>query len=116
MPGPLMTEYYATKSYVLRMTQGINKELKKSGNNVHISVCCPGPVKTNFNNVANVKFNLKSKSSEFVAKKAVDGMFKNKEIICPGISERLVKVSRKLVSDKILEEVAYHVQRKKGNI
>ena len=28
LPGPLMTEYYATKSYVLRLTQGINKELK----------------------------------------------------------------------------------------
>lgn len=113
MPGPLMAEYYATKSYVLRLTQGINKELKKSKSNVHISVCCPGPVVTNFNNVANVSFSLKSKTSDFVARKAIDGMFKKKEIICPGISEKFVKVSRKLVSDKILAEIAYHVQNKK---
>lgn len=114
MPGPLMAEYYATKAYVVRLTQGINKELKKDNSNVHISVCCPGPVKTNFNNVANVKFSLKSKTSDFVARKAVDGMFKGKEIICPGISERLVKLSRKIFSDKILEEAAYHVQKRKG--
>lgn len=114
MPGPLMAEYYATKAYVVRLTQGINKELRKDKSNVHISVCCPGPVKTNFNNVANVKFSLKSKTSDFVAKKAVDGMFKGKEIICPGMSERLVKLSRKIFSDKILEEAAYHVQKRKG--
>jgi len=113
LPGPLMTEYYATKSYVLRLTQGINKELKKDKSNVHVSVCCPGPVNTNFNAVANVKFNLKSKTSEFVARKAVDGMFKKKEIICPGITERFIKISRKLVSDKVLAEASYHMQNKK---
>ena len=113
LPGPLMTEYYATKAYVLRLTQGINKELKKSKSKVFISVCCPGPVSTNFNNVAGVKFNLKSKTSSFVAKKAVDGMFKKKEIICPGISEKLVRISRKLFSDKILAEATYNTQKKK---
>ena len=113
LPGPLMTEYYATKSYVLRMTQGINKELKKTKSNVSISVCCPGPVSTNFNKIAGVKFNLKSKRSDFVARKAIDGMFKRKEIICPGISEKLVKLSRKVVSDKILSEFSFHIQKKK---
>lgn len=41
IPGPLMTQYYATKAYVLRLTQGINKELKKRKSQVHICVCCP---------------------------------------------------------------------------
>lgn len=113
LPGPLMTEYYATKSYVLRLTQGINKELKKAKSNVSISVCCPGPVATNFNNVAGVKFALRAKTSDFVAKKAVDGMFKRKEIICPGISEKFVKLARKFVSDKILAEISFHMQKKK---
>lgn len=115
LPGPLMTEYYATKAYVLRLTQGINKELRKAKINVSISVCCPGPVATNFNNVAGVKFGLRAKTSAFVAKKAVDGMLKKKEIICPGISEKFVKLSRKLVSDKVLAEVCFHTQKKKDS-
>lgn len=115
LPGPLMTEYYATKAYVLRLTQGINKELRKEKSNVYVSVCCPGPVSTNFNIVAGVKFGLKAKTSDFVAKKAVEGMFKRKEIICPGISEWFVKLSRKLFSDKILAEVSFHMQKKKDN-
>lgn len=113
MPGPLMTEYYATKAYVLRFTQGISKELSKEKSKVHICVCCPGPVDTNFNNVANVRFALKAKSSQFVAKKAIEGMFKRKTIICPGLSERLIQISSKLVGDKMLSEIAYHVQNKK---
>ena len=115
LPGPLMAEYYATKAYVLRLTQGISKELRKAKSNVSISVCCPGPVNTNFNNVAGVKFGLKSKTSNFVAQKAVKGMFKKKEIICPGISEWGVKTSRKLVSDKILSEASFYMQKKKDS-
>lgn len=115
IPGPLMAEYYATKAYVLRLTQGISKELKKENSNVHICVCCPGPVNTNFNNVANVKFSLKSKASEFVAKKSIKGMFKKKIIICPGISEKVVKISRKFVSDGTLAAAAYFIQNKKRN-
>ena len=58
--GPLMATYYGTKAYVLRLTTAIYEELRKLKSNVHVSVLCPGPVKTNFNNVANVKFEIKS--------------------------------------------------------
>ena len=55
MPGPLMATYYSSKNYVLRLSQAINEELKKKKSNVKISVLCPGPVDTNFNDIANVK-------------------------------------------------------------
>ena len=51
-PGPLMATYYSTKAYVLHLTEAIWYELKKEKSNVKISCLCPGPVKTNFNNVA----------------------------------------------------------------
>lgn len=114
LPGPLMAEYYATKAYVLRLTQAIDKELKKQKSKVSISVCCPGPVNTNFNNVANVRFNLKSKTSSVVAKRAIKGMFKRKLIICPGISEKTVRIARKLASDIVLSEISYNVQKRKS--
>ena len=55
-PGPLMATYYATKAYVLNLTEAISYELKAKNKDVSISVLCPGPVKTNFNKVANVEF------------------------------------------------------------
>ena len=70
--GPLMSTYYATKSYVISLTRGIAEELKIAGSNVKIVALCPGPVDTNFNNIANVKFSLKSLSSKYVAKYGID--------------------------------------------
>ena len=60
--GPLMATYYATKAYVVSFTRGIMQELKEKNSNVHICALCPGPVKTNFDNVANVQFSLKGLS------------------------------------------------------
>ena len=83
MPGPYMATYYATKSYVLNLTLAISKEIEKDNCNVKISLFCPGPVDTNFMNVANVKFNSHLISSKYAAKYAIDNMFNNKLIIIP---------------------------------
>ena len=64
MPGPLMSTYYATKAYIVRLSEGIREELKKEKSNVKISILCPGPVNTNFNKVANVKFSIREANSE----------------------------------------------------
>ena len=96
MPGPYMATYYATKSYIVSLTTSIQEELKKDKSNVHISMFCPGPVETNFNNVAKVKFNVPSIGAETAAKIAVEGMFKNKKIIIPmnmKLNYYLVKLS-----------------------
>ena len=83
MPGPYMATYYATKSYVLNLTLAIYKEIEKDNCNVKISLFCPGPIDTNFMNVANVKFNSHLISSKYAAKYAIDNMFNNKLIIIP---------------------------------
>ena len=101
-PGPLMSTYYATKSYVYQLTEAIYYEQKKKKTNVHISVLCPGPVKTNFNNVAGVKFGIKPQSSAFVAKYAIDQMLANKMLIIPGFKMKCAKFFSRFVSDKFL--------------
>lgn len=113
MPGPLMATYYATKNYVLRMSQAIKEELKKSKSNVKISVLCPGPVNTNFNQVANVKFALKGLSSEYVAKYAIDKMLKNKVIITVGLKIKIARVLSKISPDTMVAKVCYHMQKRK---
>ena len=113
MPGPLMSSYYASKSYVVKLTQAIRKELKKNKSGVSISVLCPGPINTNFNNTAGVKFAVRPLSSEYVAKYAVDMLFKKKLVIVPGFTIKLARFFSKFTPDNILAEITYYIQTKK---
>ena len=112
-PGPLMATYYATKSYVYQLTEAIYYEQKKKKSNVHVSVLCPGPVATNFNNVANVNFAVKPLTSEYVARYAIDNMFKEKMLIIPCFKMKCAKFFGRFVSDKFLLRMAYRIQRRK---
>ena len=113
MPGPLMESYYASKAYVVRLSEGIRAELQKAKSKVKISLLCPGPVNTNFNNVAGVKFNLYSLSSEKVAKYAINKMLKNKFIIVPGLGIKILRVLAKISPNNITAKFVYLMQERK---
>ena len=114
LPGPLLSSYYATKAYVLRLTEAIYEELRREKSNVYVGVLCPGPVNTEFNKVANVKFALKGLTSEYVAKYAIEKMFRRKLIIIPGFIMKCAKFGTRLVPEKLLLRVAYNQQKRKG--
>lgn len=111
MPGPLMSTYYATKSYVVRLSEGIREELKKEKSNVKISILCPGPVNTNFNKVANVKFSLKERNSFEVAKYTIEHL--NKFYIVPGLDIKLAKFGAHLFPATLVSKITYMVQKRK---
>lgn len=113
MPGPLLSSYYASKAYVLRLDRAVNTELKKMKSDVRISTLCPGPVKTEFDEVANVKFSLKGLDARFVAEYAVKKMFERKEVIVPGWQMKLMRPLQKIIPDFILCKIAYHIQKRK---
>src|SRR5574344_241972 len=113
MPGPLMSSYYASKSYVVKLSQAINKELKKSNSDVSISVLCPGPVNTDFNKKAGIGFSVKPLTSKYVAKYSIDMMFKRKLVIVPGFTVKLARFFSKFTPDSILAEVVYQIQTRK---
>lgn len=112
-PGPLMAAYYSSKAYVLRLSQAIYTELKKDNSNVHISVLCPGPIATEFNDVAGVKFTLKPLSSEYVAKYAIDKTLKNKPMIIPGLLNKMMIMLTKVAPSKLTARIVYRNQKKK---
>lgn len=111
--GPLMATYYSTKSYVYRLTEAINYELKKEKVNVQVSCLCPGPVDTNFNNVAEVKFSVKPLKADDVAKYAIDKMLEGKLLIIPGFKIKCAKFFGRFISDKALMKITYRIQKKK---
>ena len=112
-PGPLMATYYATKAYVLHLTEAINEELRRVKSQVHVSCLCPGPVDTNFSNVANVEFKLKGVSARMVAKVAIDEMFKGKMLIIPTFKMKCVKFFARFVSERTLLKITYRIQKRK---
>jgi short-subunit dehydrogenase len=113
MPGPLMSTYYATKAYIVRLSEGIREELKKEKSNVQISILCPGPVRTNFNNVANVEFHIREANSMKVAKYAIKQLEKGKFYIVPGLDVKLAKIGAKLTPTPIISKITYMVQKRK---
>lgn len=113
LPGPLMATYYASKNYVVKLSEAIREELIKERSKVKISILCPGPVRTNFNNVANVKFEVSSLSSEYVAGFTVNKFLKNKFYIVPGFQIKCAKFLSKIVPTSILAKCAYYMQKRK---
>ena len=112
--GPTLNTYYATKNYVTKWTLGIAEELRQAKSNVHISCLCPGPVDTNFNKVAGVKFPINGLSSEYVAKYGVDKCLKNKLIIIPGFFVKTGAFFTKFVPYKLLLKIMFKIQQQKG--
>lgn len=114
LPGPKMATYHATKSYVLKLTQSIYEELDKEGYDIKISSLCPGPIKTPFLEKANVKFKNKLMTSRYVARYAIDNMFKGKYMIIPGGSNKLIRFFSKIVPDKFAGKIVYSSVNKRS--
>lgn len=120
-PGPLFATYYASKSYVLKLSNAISEELKQSGSKVKVSVLCPGPVNTEFSDVAGMSFGVgKFKvaklivlDSRKVAEYSVKKLFKGKRVIVPSLFMKTVIFSRRLFSDSFLAKMIYKVQNMK---
>ena len=120
-PGPLFAAYYASKAYVLRLSQSISEELRQRKSKVKISTLCPGPVHTEFEEMANVSFgNGKEKISKLVilesrpvAEYAIKKMLQGKEVIIPGTLMKMTAFCRRIISDKLLSKIMYFVQGKK---
>ena len=110
LAGPYLSTYYATKNYVLKLTMAINEELRKRRSNVSVSVLCPGPVDTNFNNVAGGHFNTKSLTSKYVAKYAIDKILKKKMIIIPSLKIKLGVFFSRFLPYRLLLKIVYRIQ------
>lgn len=91
----------------------VKQELKKEKSKVQISILCPGPVNTNFNNVANVKFHMREANSYDVAKYAIEKLEKGKFYIVPGLDVKLAKIGAKMAPTSLISKITYRIQKRK---
>lgn len=113
MAGPRLNTYYATKNYLLKFTMALYQELKESNSGVHVCALCPGPVETDFNRVAGGDFIIGGVKSSFVAKYAVDQMFKKKLIIIPTLKIKIAIFLNRLLPYKWSLKIVSRIQAKK---
>lgn len=112
-PGPLLAAYYSTKTYVRVLTESIYGELKSKKSPVYIGILCPGPVRTEFDHVANVKFSLKGADPGYVAEYAIKKMFAKKLVILPTFSVKAAAFLTRFMPEKLLIKIAFKMQRRK---
>lgn len=113
MHGPLMSGYYASKNYVVRLSMAVHEELRREKSNVSITVFCPGPVETQFNSRAGVNFSAKPITADYAAEYAIRKAFAGNLLAIPGFTAKLCEFGQRFVPYKLLSSVAYHIQHAK---
>jgi hypothetical protein len=106
--GPFMAVYYATKAYVLALTEAIAEEVASSA--LRISCLCPGPTATGFAEQAHTTntrlFRLGTMTAADVARIGYQGWKRNKLLVVPGFTNKfgvsLVRFSPRPVVRKVV--------------
>lgn len=111
--GPHMAAYYASKAYVVSLTRAVARELAEENSPVYVAVLCPGPVDTEFNVRANVKFAMKGISPRYCVREALRGMEKHKTVIIPSPLVRAGTFAQRLLPASMLIPLISAQQKRK---
>lgn len=100
IPGPNMATYFATKAFVLSFSEALHQELKGK---VSVTCLCPGPTKTEFQQVAG--FDPKGVPSYPVALAGYKGMLKGKALIIPGLINKITTFLPRLLPRSLVRKI-----------
>ncbi len=115
-PGPLMSNYYASKHYVLAFSEAIANELYGTG--VTVTTLCPGPTESEFQEHSNME---KSKlfdrfpvaTSKEVAEYGYKAMMKGKRVAVYGVPNKLASKLSPLFPRRFVTAVVRKIQERK---
>lgn len=113
-PGPLMSVYYATKAFVLSFSQALTRELKGTG--VKVTALCPGPIRTNFDNAADLGEsglfkNLKVWDPDTVAQFGYKNMKKGKSLCVCGFLNKIIVFANRFAPRSLVRNMVYNIQK-----
>ncbi|WP_421381196.1 SDR family NAD(P)-dependent oxidoreductase [Bacillus salacetis] len=114
-PGPLMAVYYATKAYVLSLSEALANEWNDSG--VKVAALCPGATETGFSNTAELGqsklFQSGVMQADEVVAQAVKSLLEtNKTVIVPGFKNKMLANSIRFMPRKMVTSVVRKVQER----
>ncbi len=113
--GPLMGTYYASKAFVLSLSESLHEELKKSG--VCVTALCPGPANTGFTKLAALDGTafahaFTKTSAKSVAEYGYKKLIKNKAIAVPGLTAKFMHFFLKILPRSLTRKAIYAIQKK----
>ncbi|HLL29568.1 MAG TPA: SDR family oxidoreductase [Allosphingosinicella sp.] len=103
--GPYSAVYYATKAYVLSLSEALHEEVKRRG--VHVSALCPGPTATEFFEVAgspNGRLARMATDPAAVCAAGLAGLARNKAIVVPGVMNKMTSQAGRILPRKVLRK------------
>jgi short-subunit dehydrogenase len=107
-PGPKMAVYFATKAFVLSLTEALHEELKPYG--INVSCLCPGPTRTEFGEVAgfggNGLFDRIAMNAPEVVEAGLRGLDSNKAIVIPGLLNKAGAISGRFAPRSVVRKIA----------
>ena len=107
-PGPGMAVYFATKAFVLSLSEAVHEEVKPHG--IRVTALCPGPTRTEFGEVAgfggNGAFDRLSMDSPTVVSAGLRGLERNKAVVIPGAMNKAGAFSGRLVPRALVRKIA----------
>ncbi len=111
-PGPNLAVYYATKAYVLSLTEAISEEITNP--NINISCLAPGPVKTEFGEKSALDDSLLFKMSLMdvgpVVREGYEGFRQGKVIVLPGIKQKLIPLFLRFTPRFLVRKIVKSLQ------
>ena len=114
-PGPYMSNYYATKAYLVSFSIGLAEEVRERG--ITVSVLCPGPTPTGFRARAGIRRGmlggLGGVDSRIVARAGFEGLMAGKLIIVPGILNKLAVFATRHAPLGLLSRIIARLQQKR---
>jgi hypothetical protein len=107
-PGPNMAVYFASKAYVLSLSEALHEELKPHG--VRVTALCPGPTRTEFGGVAgfgeNGLFDRVAMDAPAVVAAGLSGLARNKAVVVPGAINKIGAASPRFAPRNIVRKIA----------
>ncbi|MET1112022.1 MAG: SDR family oxidoreductase [Allosphingosinicella sp.] len=101
--GPYSAVYYATKAYVLSLSEALHEESK--GRGVHVTALCPGPTATEFFEVAGSPDGRLAKMAtdpKAVVAAGLAGLARNKPIVVPGLMNKMTSQAGRILPRSVL--------------
>lgn len=115
LPGPLQAVYYATKAFVLSLSEALAEELGGSG--VTVTALCPGATDTGFKKAANLEgaalFKTGVASARSVAEAGYAAMEDGRAVIIPGAMNKTTIASLRLLPRAAVRRVSRLTMEKK---